>query len=248
MTKRLALALFMAALSGTIVVLPAHAQRGFLTGRGPGMGARPHVPFRGGHQGGYLTGPRGRFFDRGFGSNIYPYYPYYYPGYYSGYYYGQASPEQPPTRVVVVQNSQPRAEAPPPPPPNSLVLELQGDHWVRLTSSGQTEAAAPQPEQKGSAKATVLRTITPQESAALETSRELPPAVLVFRDGHKEEITRYTIVGGTIYTNTDYWINGTWTKKVPIAELNIPATLKLNRERGAKFSLPSGPGVIVVRP
>jgi len=30
--------------------------------------------------------------------------------------------------------------------------------------------------------------------------------------------------------------------------LDIPATLKINRERGLKFSLPSGPGEIVVRP
>ncbi len=248
MTKRLTLALVMAALSGMIIVLPAHAQRGFLAGHGAVMGARPHVPFRGGHQGGYLTGRRGHSFNRGFGSNIYPYYPYYYPDYYSDYYSGQAPVEQQPTHVVVVQNSQPRAETPPPPPPDSLVLELQGNHWVRLTSSGQTQVSAPQPAQEASAKASVLRTITPRESAALKASRELPPAVLVFRDGHKEEITRYSIVGGTIYTNTDYWINGSWTKKVPIAELNVPATLELNQQRGAKFSLPSSPGEIVVRP
>jgi len=29
--------------------------------------------------------------------------------------------------------------------------------------------------------------------------------------------------------------------------LDIPASLKLNNERGAKFSLPSGPNEIVVR-
>ena len=72
--------------------------------------------------------------------------------------------------------------------------------------------------------------------------------MLVFRDGHQEEITRYTIVGGTIYARANYWSNGSWTRKVPVAELNVPATLELNRERVANFSLPSGPHVVVIRP
>jgi hypothetical protein len=248
MTKRLALALFLATLGAMVTVLPALAQRNFLSGHGAAMGARGHVPFRGARRGGYLTGPRERHFNRGYRSDAYPYlYPYYYPDYYSDDYSEQAPAEVQPTRVVVVENSQPRAESPPHPPPESLVLELQGDHWVRITSSGQREGGA-QPEKQGSAQTSSLRTITPQQSAALEKARELPPAVLVFRDGHKEKITRYTIVGGIIYTNTDYWNNGSWTRKVPIAELNVPATLEMNQERGARFSLPSGPGEIVVRP
>jgi hypothetical protein len=30
--------------------------------------------------------------------------------------------------------------------------------------------------------------------------------------------------------------------------LDVPATLKLNQERGAKFSLPSGPNEVMIRP
>jgi len=51
-----------------------------------------------------------------------------------------------------------------------------------------------------------------------------------------------------LYTSADYWTSGSWTRKVEIAELNIPATLKINQEHGVKFSLPSDPGEIVVRP
>jgi hypothetical protein len=72
--------------------------------------------------------------------------------------------------------------------------------------------------------------------------------VLVFRDGHKEEIGKYTIMGATIYANADYWSSGSWTRQVQIIELDVPATLKLNRERGAKFSLPSGPNEVMIRP
>lgn len=211
------------------------------------MRGRPHVPFRGAQRGGYLTGPRGHRFSHRPRSDYLPYL--YFPYYYSDYYSRPARSEEPPSRVVVVENSSQRTEAasPPPPPPEPLVLELQGNHWVRITGAGQAETNL-QSSKPGSAKASNVRTITPQQSAALESARKLPPAVLVFRDGHKEEITRYTIIGGTIYTGTDYWNNGSWTRKVPIAELNIPATLKLNQERGAKFSLPSGPSVVVIRP
>jgi uncharacterized membrane protein len=72
--------------------------------------------------------------------------------------------------------------------------------------------------------------------------------MLVFRDGHKEEIERYAIIGAVIYTRADYWSTGSWTRKVTIADLDVPATLKLNQERGGRFTLPSGPDEVVVRP
>lgn len=150
--------------------------------------------------------------------------------------------------MVVVERNQPRVEAPPPaPPPESLMLELRGNHWVRVTGSGQTMMES-QAGKEGSTEAGDVRTITPQEQAAVQPARELPPAVLVFRDGHREEITRYTIVGDTVYTSADYWNGGSWTRKVPIAELNVPATLELNNERGTHFSFPSSPHVVVIRP
>jgi len=255
MRSKLAMALSVATLGAVIYALPAYAQRGSLSGRESGMQARPHAPSRGGQhvRGGYLTGPRGNRGNRGYrgyrgygrsGAYIYPYW---YPSYYSDYYSQPATAEAPPARVVVVENTQPRAEAPPPPPPpDALVLERQGDHWVRITDSGQTEISS-EPEKKSPAEASSLRRGVPLQTAEAPPAK-LPPAVLVFRDGHKEEITRYTIIGGTIYASADYWSRGSWTKKVPIADLNIPATLELNRQRGANFSLPSAPGVIVVRP
>jgi hypothetical protein len=84
-------------------------------------------------------------------------------------------------------------------------------------------------------------------SAGTQAPSELPPAVLVFRDGHQEEAAKYTIVGTTISIKTDYWSTGSWTRKIPIAELNLAATLRLNQERRAKFSLPSRPSEVIVR-
>lgn len=251
MKSKFICALSVAMLGAVIYALPAYAQRGFLTGRGPGMGARPHAPFRGGQhvRGGYLTGIRGhRGYRgyRGYGNSGAYIYPYGYPSYYSDYYSEPAPAGAPPSRVVVVENTQPRAEAPPPPPPDALVLELQGNHWVRLTDSGQRELN-PEAEKEGAAKTSAQRRALPLETTEAPPAT-LPPAVLVFRDGHQEQISRYTIVGGTIYTSSDYWNQGKWTRKVPIADLNIPATLEMNRKRGTNFNLPSAPGVIVVRP
>ncbi len=71
--------------------------------------------------------------------------------------------------------------------------------------------------------------------------------MLVFRDGHREEVRKYTINGDVIYASADYWSTGSWTREIPVAALDIPATLKLNAESGAKFALPSGPNEIVMR-
>ncbi len=245
MGKRLILTLLTAILSALVFALPSFAQRGFLSGRGAMMQGRPHIPSRGFSHGGYLTGQKGH---GGYHRSGYPGYPYLYPGYFYSDSYSEPAPsEEPPPRTVVIEKSLPRVETPAPPPPESLVLELQGNHWVRITDSGQTMVKSPATPQ-GSTEGASTRTMAAQQNSAMEPTPEIPPAVLVFRDGHKEEITRYTIIGGTIYTSSDYWNNGSWTKKVPIAELDVPATLELNRERGANFTLPTSPGVVVIRP
>jgi hypothetical protein len=55
------------------------------------------------------------------------------------------------------------------------------------------------------------------------------------------------IQGDILYTNTDRWTTGSWTQKIPLADLDIPASLKLNKDRGTKFNLPSGPNEVMIR-
>jgi hypothetical protein len=83
---------------------------------------------------------------------------------------------------------------------------------------------------------------------AQQLPKEMPPTVLVYRDGHSEEVTSYSIIGASIYTKSDYWSNGAWTRTIQIADLDIPATLKQNQQRGVKFDLPSGPNEVMIRP
>lgn len=247
MKSKLATALSIAMLATMAFALPSFAQRGYHGSRGWGMRARPRMPIHGIQTRGRLTGIRERGFYRHYRTVVSPYW--FAPYYYSDYYYPQTPQEAPSSQVVVVERTEQAPAVPPPPPPNALVLERQGNHWVRITDSGTKEIPA-EPEQHGAeAKAPNKAIAAPSPRTITNPpARVLPPAVLVFRDGHKEEITRYTIIGDTIYTRANYWNNGSWTRKVPIADLNIPATLELNKARGADFNLPSGPSVIVVRP
>jgi len=57
--------------------------------------------------------------------------------------------------------------------------------------------------------------------------------VLVFRDRHSEEIQNYAIVGNTLWVFTQQR-----ARKIPIVELDIPATTKANTDRGIDFRLP----------
>ena len=128
-----------------------------------------------------------------------------------------------------------------PPVTSSLILELQGDHWVRVTNGGELQTASAGASTPDSSVPASRRT----EAAA---SAPLPAAVLVFRDGHREELAKYTISGATIVAPADYWTTGSWIRKILIADLNVPETLRLNQQRGAQFKLPSGPNEVIVRP
>ena len=57
----------------------------------------------------------------------------------------------------------------------------------------------------------------------------------------------YTIINRTLYASANYWASGSWTRKIELGNLDVPATQKLNEERGSKFLLPSGPQEVVIR-
>jgi hypothetical protein len=165
---------------------------------------------------------------------------------YSDYDSGPETSEAPPQTVE--PTAQPAPAVPVSKP--GLVLELQGDHWVRLTNYGELQSGEQSSQRalEPGSKPSSVPAANPHRTRAVEPAVALPPAVLVFRDGHEEEIRKYTIVGATIYTSSDYWSSGSWTRKVQIVDLDVPATLKLNQRRSAKFTLPSGPNEVVMRP
>ncbi len=236
------------ALTALIPISPASAQMrgaGSVTA-GVGITTRP-APGRMTVSDGSVAGPARFHHGRAFGplSILYPY-PYFYPD------YADNTQEAAPPRVAVAPAAASAQPAAPAPPLEPLLIEWQGDHFERMTLSQKASAGG----QRGpdySAKYAVRSSAAP---STLSTTRkvvaqpppELPPAVLVFRDGRTEEVSSYTIMSGTIYSKADYWTSGSWTRKIQIADLDVPATLTLNREHGLNFVLPAGPNEIVMRP
>lgn len=62
---------------------------------------------------------------------------------------------------------------------------------------------------------------------------EATPVVLVFKDGHEQEIGNYAIVGDTLYD-----LSGKLAHKVKLSELDLSATVQKNEERGVEFNVP----------
>ena len=229
----------LAILAATIFASSAQAQRHVASAQS----GRPRMNLarRAGVRSAVVPSRRSRRFSSGSG-----FAPYFYSDYDSDSGINQVPPNQ-----NVERTAQPAPLAPVPTPPQSLLLELHGDHWVRITNYGQSQADGqsrePEPQQASDLPSATPAN-APRRIPTAEPPSELPPAVLVFRDGHKEEIGKYVIVASTIYTSADHWSSGSWTRKVQIVQLDVPATLKLNHERGTKFSLPSGPNEVMIRP
>jgi hypothetical protein len=70
----------------------------------------------------------------------------------------------------------------------------------------------------------------PREQDPVES---LPATVLVFRDQHKQEVQNYAIVGQTLWNFAPQH-----TQKIPLSDLDLPATTKANDERGVDFRVP----------
>ena len=120
--------------------------------------------------------------------------------------------QQAPSQVVVVQ--------PPAAPEHAkddvvqpLMIEWQGDHYASV-STAKGEAAntghGSQDNTGASPKTLVASAKHPVQTKSAPAKAPLPPVVLVYRDGHREKIHDYTIVGGTIYARGDYWTDGYW--------------------------------------
>jgi hypothetical protein len=60
-----------------------------------------------------------------------------------------------------------------------------------------------------------------------------PATALVFRDQHVEEVRNYAIAGGTLWV-----LNEQAAKKIPLAQLDLAATAKMNDDRGVDFQVP----------
>jgi hypothetical protein len=222
----------LASLIATVAVLAigASAQTRMMSGTHGSAPAAPHAGPRPSHtpairisgaaveHRGFRRPFRGNGFVGGYG------WPYFYDDYAESY---EPEPAPIPQQAAAAAPVQVKAE----PVPDPVLLELRGNQWVKVESFTSAPAAAPV-------------NVSTQQVAVQRSA----PAVLVYRDGHSEELSSYSIIGPLIYTKDDYWSSGNWTRKIQIADLDLPATLKQNQDRGVKFELPSGPDEVMIRP
>lgn len=250
------------ALSATLVT-GAAAQRGGFSGghiagsglsaggsRGSASAAR--APLRG------LAQPRGEFaFGRtDYGSRYGPYGSFLWPlfGDYDLYASGYPVASQPPMiplpEALAMMRSESREGAAEPDrsfaPAEPLIIELHGNNYVRVNRTpaiGEAQSIA--------GESNLSPDTTDSSSTAHTTSSsrapELPPAVLIFRDGHSEQVRDYTIADGVLYARGDFYIDGYWNKQIKLASLDLPQTLQANASRNVNFALPSSPNEVIAR-
>ena len=140
-----------------------------------------------------------------------------------------------PVSVVVVQPPAPTASARPeesPAPAKPLLLELHGDRWEQVERFQMTGNLLPKRDKESAQR---------RDAAPIDT-------LLIFRDGRYETTSSYAVIGDALFEQSNYWISGSWTKKIAIADLDLAATIKANQQRGVIFKLPSGPNEVVLRP
>ncbi len=232
---------FVVSVLGVALVAPSATAQGRGGMRGSGGGAHVRGSFHVNGREGFPRPGQRRFLN----DSAYLF-PYFYPDYDEDY----EGTEQAAGPVQIVYGRpapvQVVAPAPVPAPGEPLLLELRDGQWMRVPTGNEMQTA-PASAKLGSTPASNAHpgiVEIPDTAAPLPA---LPPAVIVFRDGHSEEVGKYMIQGVILYTSADVLTTGSYTRRIPLSELDIPASLKLNKERGTKFNLPTGPNEVVVR-
>ncbi len=185
-------------------------------GHYPGWNHGGHYPYRPGY--GYRPYP-GRYpYYWGYPSSIWlGAWSGYYPGFWyddSGSYDSSYSSAYPPTPAYPVYSESP--------PPDADVYADQQEEIDRL----QQQVTSLRNQQS-----TLEAQSSARPSASNVTIRG--QTVLVFRDRHTEEIQNYAITGKTLWV-----FNEQRARKIPLAELDLPATTKANEDRGIDFRVP----------
>lgn len=63
-----------------------------------------------------------------------------------------------------------------------------------------------------------------------------PPTILVFRDGKRMEVQNYAIIGQSLWVLSEQR-----SRKIPLSDLDLDATVRLNEQRGIEFPVPEQP-------
>ena len=149
---------------------------------------------------------------------------------------GYPAASQPP--VIVVQPQAASVPERPAAPMQPLMIELQGDRYVQISGD--------QPQAQMIDSPVPAKPITRSNNPI--SSDSSTPAILIFRDGHREEVTGYTIADGRLYVTSNYLTTGFWIQYIELSILNMPETIAANSGRPHPFRIPSSPNEVIVGP
>jgi hypothetical protein len=227
--------LVVAALGAALIAVPSWGQRG---GGGHGGGVGGHAGFAshgGGFHGGGMSASRG--FSSGFhggghfGSGFNRPYHHYYGRYGYGGYYGYpyySYPYYPYYSYDDYQSNEP--------------YDYSGGDYAGDNYGPSYPANSPPNYANDRQQAEInqledevdrLRQERSQRTSAQGRNDLSSLTELVFRDKHTEEVQNYAIVGQT------FWVfDNAKATRIPLAQLDIDATMKANSARGIEFELP----------
>lgn len=109
--------------------------------------------------------------------------------------------------------------------------------FERRTPADMTDVSAENPGPPPVAESAPAEDTGPAQvnsSAESKPAQPQDPSVLVFRDGHQLQVQNYAIVGDMLYDFTPGH-----ARKVPLSQLDLPATVKANDDRGVDFVIPA---------
>jgi len=199
-----------------------------------------------GHGNGFVS----RFGYAGFSQHRSHFYPFGFlpdPFFYNGLFSSTNPVDAQPPVVIMQAPTQAAADSTPdrfPSPADPLVIELRSGRYVPISGKASSEA-----EMIDQGPTGPLRPASPSDSATSARERgEIVPTTLVFRDGHREKVSDYTIADGVLYANGNYYTDGSWNRKIELTSLNLPETIKANSSSGTHFRLPTAPNEVIVGP
>jgi hypothetical protein len=157
------------------------------------------------------------------------------------YPFGEATPEYTPPYLVM---QAPAAAEAAPPKVASLLIELQGDRYVRYGGTARSEDA--------DVRLRDVPGLAARSGGDVSVAApNLTATVLVYRDGRREEVADYAIVGRTMYAHRSNNGDGQieyGLADIQLSALDIAATTAANRENGVSFVLPAAANQVVTRP
>lgn len=107
------------------------------------------------------------------------------------------------------------------PPPYADDQSRYGEHY--LDSREYQPVSDPRPS-------------APVAATAPSAPVKATPVVIVFKDGHQQEISNgnYAIVGDMLYD-----LSGSIARKIKLSDLDLKRTTQQNEDRGVEFSVPA---------